>query len=147
MQPDVVCHAESIPFADSCFDVVACRTAAHHFSDPEAAVREMARVARDSVLLVDTLNMGQEGEQAEALRDPSHVRNYTEDEWRAMVAAAALGIEELVVLPHTIDFPAWLERTACTGETAQRVRELWGTRVDGDRLTLDKIAIRARKGG
>jgi hypothetical protein len=90
--------------------------------------------------------MGQEGEQAEALRDPSHVRNYTEDEWRAMVAAAALGIEELVVLPHTIDFPAWLERTACTGETAQRVRELWGTRVDGDRLTLDKIAIRARKG-
>ena len=91
----------------------------------------MARVSRDAVLLVDTLNMGEDGEQAEALRDPSHVRNYTEDEWRAMVAAAGLEIEELVVLPHTIDFPAWLERTACTGETAQRVRELWGARVDG----------------
>ena len=147
MHPDVVCHAESIPFADVCFDLVACRTAAHHFSDPGAAVREMARVSRGAVLLVDTLNMGKAGEQAEALRDPSHVRNYTEDEWREMVAAASLEIEELVVLPHTIDFPAWLERTACTGETAQRVRELWGERVDGDRLTLDKIAIRARKGG
>jgi SAM-dependent methyltransferase len=147
MQPDVVCHAESIPFADSCFDVVACRTAAHHFSDPHAAVREMARVSRDAVLLVDTLNMGEAGEQAEALRDPSHVRNYTEAEWRAIVEGAGLEIEELVVLPHTIDFPAWLERTACTGETAERVRELWGPRVDGDRLTLDKIAIRARKAG
>jgi SAM-dependent methyltransferase len=147
MHPDVVCHAESIPFADASFDVVTCRTAAHHFSDPGGAVREMARVARDSVLLVDTLNMGEGGEQAEALRDPSHVRNYAEDEWRAMVAAAGLAIEELVVLPHTIDFPAWLERTACTGETAERVRELWGSRVDNDRLTLDKIAIRARKGG
>jgi SAM-dependent methyltransferase len=145
MHPDVVCHAESIPFADACFDVVACRTAAHHFSDPNAAVREMARVSRDAVLLVDTLNMGDAGEQAEALRDPSHVRNYAEDEWRAMVEGAGLEIEELVVLPHAIDFPAWLERTACTGETAQRVRELWGARVDGERLTLDKIAIRARK--
>jgi SAM-dependent methyltransferase len=147
MHPDVVSHAESIPFADACFDVVACRTAAHHFTDPGAAVREMACVARDAVLLVDTLNMGEDGEQAEALRDPSHVRNYTEAEWRGMVTAAGLEIEELVVLPHTIDFPAWLERTACTGETAERVRELWGARVDGDRLTLDKIAIRARKGG
>ena len=147
MHPDVVCHAESIPFADASFDVVACRTAAHHFSDAEAAVRAMARVARESVLLVDTLNMGESAERAEALRDPSHVRNYTEEEWRAMAASAMLEIEELVVLPHTIDFPAWLERTACAGETAKQVRELWGARVADDRLTLDKIAIRARKAG
>jgi SAM-dependent methyltransferase len=146
MHPDVVCRAESIPFADACFDVVACRTAAHHFADPGEAVREMARVSRESVLLVDTLNMGEDGEQAEALRDPSHVRNYTEDEWRSMVGEADLEIGELVVLPHMIDFTAWLERTACTGHTAERVRELWSSRVEGDRLTLDKIAIRARKG-
>ena len=145
MQPDVVCHAESIPFADASFDVVACRTAAHHFGDPGAAVREMARLARDRVLLVDTLNMGDDPERAEALRDPSHVRNYAEAEWRRFLERAGLEVEELVVLRHTIDFPAWLERTGCTGEEAERVRELWGDRVQDDRLTLDKIAIRARK--
>jgi 2-polyprenyl-3-methyl-5-hydroxy-6-metoxy-1,4-benzoquinol methylase len=34
MQPTVVSRAEEIPFADSSFDVVACRVAAHHFEDP-----------------------------------------------------------------------------------------------------------------
>jgi len=143
MRADVVCHAEDLPFADSSFDVVACRTAAHHFSDVRAAVAELARVSRDRVLLVDTLNMGDAAEEAEALRDPSHVRNYTEPEWREIVLAAGLEIREVRVLEHSMDFPAWLERTKCTGETAARVRQLWGDRVDGDRLTLDKIAIRA----
>ena len=36
MQPTVVSRAEEIPFADSSFDVVACRVAAHHFEDPAA---------------------------------------------------------------------------------------------------------------
>lgn len=145
MHPDVICRAEDIPFADASFDVVACRTAAHHFAGPGAAVGEMARVARDLVLLVDTLNMGEAAEEAEKLRDPSHVRNYTEAEWRDLVAGAGLVLDELVVLEHTIDFGAWLERTGCGGETAGRVQALWGERVHEGLLTLDKIALRARK--
>ena len=147
MNPDVVCRAEDLPFADASFDVVACRTAAHHFSDVRAAMHEFARVTRDRVLLVDTLNMGEAAEQAERLRDPSHVRNYTEAEWREHVAAAGLEIAELRVLGHTIDFDAWLARTGCDGETAETVRALWGGRVADGRLTLDKIAIRAVKRG
>src|SRR5438477_592285 len=46
MNPDVVAPADHLPFADSSFDVVACRIAAHHFPDVLAAVKEMARVAR-----------------------------------------------------------------------------------------------------
>ena len=91
MKPDVVCRA-GIPFADGSFDVVACRTAAHHFSDVPAALAGMARVSRDRVLLVDTLNMGDDAEQAEALRDPSHVRNYTEAEWRAFAGGRRLPV-------------------------------------------------------
>jgi len=69
MHPDVICRAEDVPFADGSFDVVACRTAAHHFSDVQQAVREMARVSAGRVLIVDTLNMGDDAEQAEALRE------------------------------------------------------------------------------
>jgi SAM-dependent methyltransferase len=145
MKPDVVCRAEELPFADARFDVVACRTAAHHFADVEAAVREMARVTRDRVLLVDTLYMGERAEDAERLRDPSHVRNYSEREWRDLVSSAGLEVAELEIFEHTIDVAAWLARTECTGETAARVLELWNGRVADGRLTLDKIAVLARK--
>jgi SAM-dependent methyltransferase len=145
MNPDVICPAEDLPFADGSFDVVACRTAAHHFADVAAAVREMARVASDRVLLVDTTNMGEAVEAAEKLRDPSHVRNYTETEWRSLVEAPGLEITDLQVFPHTFDLAAWLERTGCTGDDAGRAVELLGSRVADGRLTLDKIAIRAVK--
>jgi ubiquinone/menaquinone biosynthesis C-methylase UbiE len=68
MQPDVISTAEHLPFADASFDVVVCRTAAHHFEDPAAAIVEMARVARQRVLVVDTLNMGDAGERVAAGR-------------------------------------------------------------------------------
>src|SRR5437763_3519764 len=70
MQPDVICRAEDLPFADASFDVVACRVAAHHFADPAAAVRQMARVSADRVLIADGLHMGEHVEEAERLRDP-----------------------------------------------------------------------------
>ena len=146
MRPDVICRAESLPFADGSFDVVACRTAAHHFADVRAATREMARVSRDRVLIVDTIHMGDAIEEAEALRDPSHVRNYTEAEWRGIVGEAGLGIDDVRFFSHTFDFAAWLARTGCEGEEAQRVEELLGDRVADGRLTLDKIAIRAARG-
>jgi SAM-dependent methyltransferase len=145
MKPDVVCPAESLPFAEASFDVVACRTAAHHFADVRAAVREMARVARERVLLVDTVHMGAAAEEAEKLRDPSHVRNYTDGEWREIVADAGLGLDDVELFPHTFDATAWLARTGCEGAEAERVVSLLGDRVSDGRLTLDKIAIRAVK--
>lgn len=143
MRPDVVSRAESLPFADGAFDVVVCRTAAHHFADVRAAVREMARVSRDRVLIVDTLHMGDAVEEAEALRDPSHVRNYTEAEWRGFLEEAGLSIEAVRGFAHSFDLAAWLERTGCSGETAERVEQLLGERVSEGRLTLDKVAIRS----
>ena len=146
MGPDVICHAEHLPFADTSFDVVACRTAAHHFADVRAAVREMARVAGDRVLIVDTVHMGDDVERAEVLRDPSHVRNYTDAEWREIVLGAGLGLDDVRFLEHTFDAAAWLARTGCEGDEAARVVALLGERVADGRVTLDKIAIRAVRG-
>ena len=146
MGPDIICRAEDIPFADSSFDVVVCRTAAHHFADVSTAVREMARVARHTVLVADTCYMGDEAERAERLRDPSHVRNYSEAEWRDLFAAVGLDVADTAHFEHTIDFAAWLARTECTGEQAESVRKLWGDRVADGRLTLDKILLRGAMG-
>ena len=145
MRADVTCPAENLPFADSSFDVVACRTAAHHFADVRAAVGEMARVAGGRVLIVDTVNMGARVEEAEKLRDPTHVRNYTDAEWREIVLGAGLGLDDVAFFAHSFDVGAWLARTGCEGAEAARVLELLGDRVAGGRITLDKIAIKAVK--
>lgn len=145
MGPDVVCRAEDLPFADGSFDVVTCRLAAHHFADVRAGVAEMARVARDLVLVVDNLWMDDAGEEANRLRDPSHVRNYTEEEWRSFFAAARLAAEEVRTGERAIRFEPWLERTACAGEDAARVRELLADRVDDGLYRLDRIALKGTK--
>jgi len=145
MKPDVICHAEDLPFADGSFDVVACRVAAHHFADPAAAVREMARVTSDRLLLVDNLFLGERVEEAERLRDPSHVRNYTEDEWRRFAADAGLRAEDVRIFDKPIELEPWLARAGCEGEAAARVRELLADRIADGRVTLERIALKGVK--
>jgi ubiquinone/menaquinone biosynthesis C-methylase UbiE len=146
MKPDVVCVAEELPFADQSFDVVACRVAAHHFTDVHKAVHEMARVARDRVLVADTLFMGEEVERAEKLRDPSHVRNYSEEEWRSFLTEARLVVHDARFTAKPMNRAAWLERTGCVGEEAQQAIAYLGDRVRGDWITFDRIVLKAGKG-
>lgn len=49
----VVGDAEELPFEDDRFDVVFCGNLLHHLSDPTIAVREMKRVARRNVVLIE----------------------------------------------------------------------------------------------
>jgi len=146
MQPDVVCRAESLPFSDRSFDVVVCRIAPHHFEDVQAAAREMARVSRGLVLVEDNLFCDEASEQADRLRDPTHVRNYSEDEWRALLAEAGLEVETVERHEKRVPVADWLERVDCRGEDAVRVRELLADRIDSDdRLFIPSILLKARK--
>jgi SAM-dependent methyltransferase len=145
MAADVVAPAEEIPFPDGSFDVVACRVAPHHFADIERAVGEMARVSAALVLVADNLFLGETVEEAEKLRDPTHVRCYTEGEWRELFAGAGLTVEEARRLEKRIELGPWLARAGCTGDTAERLRELLSERIDGGHLVLARIVLRGRK--
>lgn len=145
MQPDVICRAEDLPFADGSFDVVACRVAAHHFEDPAPALRELARVARELVLVSDNLFAGEAGEEADLLRDPTHVRNYSEGEWRELFAGSGLELEQFEREEKWVQLDPWLERAGCTGDEAARVRELLAERIEDGKLRLDRGIFKARK--
>jgi SAM-dependent methyltransferase len=145
MQPDVVSRAEEIPFADESFDVVTCRVAAHHFQDAALALAEMARVSRSLVLVADNLFLGERGEDADRLRDPTHVRNYSEDEWRRMFEAAGLEVEAFEREDKRIEVEPWLERAGCEGDEAARVRELLADRIEDGRVRLDRGVFKGRK--
>ena len=144
MEPDVICFAEELPFADGSFELAATRVAAHHFADVAQASRELARVASRRVIVVDNLSMGDDSEEAERLRDPSHVRNYDESEWRHFLADAGLAVEEVRTFDFPIELEPWLARTACTGEDAERVRELMAPHIRDGWVALERIALLAR---
>jgi SAM-dependent methyltransferase len=145
MGATVVAPAEDIPFAADSFDVVACRVAAHHFEDITKAVGEMARVSRGLVLMADNLFLGERVEAAEKLRDPTHVRCYSEDEWRELFAGAGLTVEVLRSFEKRIELEPWLARAGCEGDEARRVQELLGDRIQGDHVVLSRVALKGRK--
>jgi SAM-dependent methyltransferase len=145
MKPTVVSRAEEIPFADGSFDVVACRVAAHHFQDPAGALREMARASRNLVLVSDNIYLGEDGEEADKLRDPTHVRNYSEDEWRRMFDEAGLEVEAFELEDKLIDFEAWLDRSGTPEEDRGRIRELLADRIADGKLKLDRGIFKGRK--
>ena len=145
MQPTVVARAENIPFADDSFDVVACRIAPHHFEDVRAAVREMARVSKDRVVVQDNLFLSEEVEEAEKLRDPTHVRCYSEDEWRSFFADAGLRVDDERVFERSVEVEPWLARVETPDEDAARVRELLAGRIEDGRLTLRSLILKGQK--
>jgi SAM-dependent methyltransferase len=147
MQADVLAPAEHIPFDDGAFDVVVTRIAPHHFEDIRAAIEELERVSKRLVVIEDTLYSSERHEQAEKLRDPTHVRSYTEHEWRDFLTEVGLEVEQVECFEKEHPLDDWLARTGCEGADAERVRELLADRMndDGTAWTDTKIVIRARK--
>jgi SAM-dependent methyltransferase len=145
MRPDVICRAEDLPFDADSFDAVVTRIAAHHFSDVAEAVREMARIARGSLIVEDTLFSDETVEEAERLRDPTHVRCYSESEWKEMLTDAGLEVERAERFDRRRDVDDWLARVETPQADAERVRELLATRIADGTMTFPSIVIKARQ--
>jgi ubiquinone/menaquinone biosynthesis C-methylase UbiE len=124
--------AQALPYADESFDVVACRVCAHHFADAAAAVREAARVLRPGgrVLWVDSLSPADAAQDTflncvELLRDPSHVRDYTVDQWQAMFAAAGLTATLEGLWATDLPFDDWTQRMRTPPAEREALRRLF----------------------
>ena len=145
MRADVIARAEDLPFADDSFDAVVTRIAPHHFQDVRAAVAELARVSSGLVIVEDTLFASEETEEAERLRDPTHIRSYRQDEWRELLEGAELDVEQVELYEKRRPLDAWLARTGCVGADAERVRELLAPQIRNGEYVDVKILLRARK--
>lgn len=113
--------AENLPFEDASFEIVVCRFTTHHFIDLPKAVGEMARVLKPGgqFVIVDTTvpedpELDDQVNTLDLIRDPSHIRSYSEPEWRALAENAGLRV---VTVEHgfynengKMDFEVWTRR-------------------------------------
>ncbi len=123
---------ESLPFADATFDLVVSRYSAHHWARPDRALREFRRVLNHNGMFVlsDVLGFGDYVSDTylnaiELLRDPSHVRDFTLEEWTTFFAGAGFELE--VVFPYRIflGFDEWTERMATPAASRVAIRALY----------------------
>ena len=137
-------NALDLPYEDGQFAAVTVGFGARNFADLGRGLREMARVSRSLVLLADNLFLGEAGEEADRLHDPTHVRNYTEEEWRRMFDDAGIEVEAFEREEKRIDFESWLERSGTPPEDAARARDLLADRIEDGKLKLDRGIFKGR---
>ncbi len=108
--------AENLPYADGRFDLLTCRIAPHHFPDVDAFLRESVRVLRSGGVLAIVDNVVPEGiagdfvNAFEKLRDPSHGRCLSVEEWLEGYAQAGVELTQHEILEKQMVFEDWAAR-------------------------------------
>jgi hypothetical protein len=107
----------------------------------------MVRVSNRVVVIEDMLFRTEEEQEAEKLRDSTHHRSLSIEEWHELFVDAGLEVEQELFFSKEHDMDEWLARTGCTGADAVRVRELLApfTSDDGATWSNDYIVLKGRK--
>jgi ubiquinone/menaquinone biosynthesis C-methylase UbiE len=108
--------AEALPFEDGSLDLVTCRIAPHHFDSIPEFLGEVRRVLKSGGLfaVVDNVvpagSVGDYVNAFERFRDPSHLRAWTMEEWRAALKDAGFSIGHEEQLYKQMEFKSWAAR-------------------------------------
>jgi len=112
--------AEALPFEDEVFDLVTCRIAPHHFESIPLFLAETRRVLKPGGVfcLVDNVlpddSTGDYVNAFERLRDPSHIRAWSMQEWRDALAQHGFSVVHEEELAKKMDFAEWASRHDAT---------------------------------
>ncbi|MBK0004207.1 class I SAM-dependent methyltransferase [Erwinia sp. S38] len=122
-------YAEKLPFANDEFDIVISRYSAHHWHDVGSALREVRRVLKPGgkAIFMDVNSPGNPVldiwlQTVEALRDTSHVRDYSPGEWLTLFTESGLAIGSISHDRLELEFTSWVERMRTPQVMVQAIR-------------------------
>ncbi len=123
---------EKLPFEAHSFDLVVTRYAAHHWPNPLTALQEIARVLKPGgqFLLDDTVAPAEPlhdtfMQAVELLRDPSHVRDHSIQQWQSMMTEAGFKSSVVRTWDIPLNFESWVERIATPAANVAMLRTLF----------------------
>ena len=159
--------AEHIPLDDASCDMLACRFSAHHWRDWRAGLREARRILKPgaTAIFIDVISPGYAPfdthlQAIELLRDPSHVRDYSEGEWSAALAEVGFRVRGTQKRRLRMEFASWVGRMrspephqvairSLQDSASRETRTYYAIEEDGsfsiDTLQIEAIACRARE--
>ncbi|MCH9806340.1 MAG: class I SAM-dependent methyltransferase [Alphaproteobacteria bacterium] len=135
-------QAQDLPFEDESFDLITCRLAAHHFPDIASFVNESTRVLRPDGILAIVDNIPPDAttvpglaasdvektavayNEFEKLRDPSHARALSTQEWRGHMTSAGLKVTAVELMEKEMGFTPWVERMRCDARTVGQLNAI-----------------------
>ena len=129
-------NAEKLPYEAESFDLVITRLSFHHFAEPEIPFREMQRVLKTGGKLViwdmeaveEPLRVA--NDKIEKMRDPSHTRILSREEFEKMFQKDfVLQCEESTLVPVNLD--SWMELTATPKEVREKIIALMKNDIYG----------------
>lgn len=119
--------AAALPYLDRTFTLVVTRFSLHQAADPEAVVKEMARVSRPGAALIIADLVRPEGlagdpDRIERLRDPSHGTVLTAERIADLVTAAGAEVKRTRSVDVVRPLEPWLELSRTPADAAERIR-------------------------
>jgi SAM-dependent methyltransferase len=132
-----------LPFADRSFSMVVSRFAFHHFPEPLAVLREMARVCmRPGRIVIADMAASEDPHKADALnamerlRDPSHTRALPLPEWRALFGQAGLNAPREAHYDVRADLEGLLKTSFPAHEDIPVIRKMFEDSLGDDGLGM-----------
>jgi ubiquinone/menaquinone biosynthesis C-methylase UbiE len=124
--------SEETDFPDNTFDIITARHTLHHHPSMPRTLEEIKRVLKPNgrLVIVDEITPNEQVNDwyhsLEVTRDPTHLRAYYVEEWKAFIKEAGLtwvlGDTDTV---YPLEVESWISRMQPSAEQAEKVRQLF----------------------
>ena len=123
--------AEKLLFKKEHFDLITCRYAPHHFNNVNKFLSEVYRVLKYNgmFVLIDIISsrdyiFDKFINNINKIRDPTHMRSYTKEEWLSMIEKSKLKVVDVENFRNEHNLNDWLKRAKTDKENVKEIKKI-----------------------